>query len=375
MMGLPQCSLHKPPSDMQKILQKSAQGKLVQAGVTLIELLVSMAIGLIILVAIGYVYLTTTQVIRSLESSARMQENVRYAFEVLTHDVRMAGFLGCASSQQTSVVNSGTLWYLNVFNRPVQGYAEGATPPTGVANVLRGDLLSVLQAENATEYIVESYDSSAGLFELTADHNLVSGQILLANDCSNSALFQLNGVATGRNVGLVAGATISPGNCQIALGGGGDCSAPVANSYNYLQGTRLYPLRAHTYYIRNNLDNEPSLYRQVLQADATTLAEEVIDGIENMSITYAVDTSGVADGRVDQYIAASDIDALVPGANANERWKRVLGIRVSLIAVSTAAQQVATAPQPITFDGAEIVPTDRRLRKVFTTTIAIRNRL
>jgi type IV pilus assembly protein PilW len=52
----------------------------------------------------------------------------------------------------------------------------------------------------------------------------------------------------------------------------------------------------------------------------------------------------------------------------------VLAVRVSLLAVATIAQQTNTTIQPYLYNGATVTPTDRRMRKVFTTTIGIRNR-
>jgi type IV pilus assembly protein PilW len=124
-------------------------------------------------------------------------------------------------------------------------------------------------------------------------------------------------------------------------------------------------MSGHIYYIANNDNTEPSLYREslVTQAgNATSAAEELVEGVEDMQILYGEDTSQVSlatcpdDGcSVDTYVAA----------NAVTNWNRVVSVRVTLT-MRTPEDNLATE-----VDAAG----DRRIRKTFTMTIAVRNRL
>lgn len=62
-----------------------------QLGLTLVEIMVSLTIGLIVLAAIGSVYLGSRQTYRVQEDNARLQEAGRYALEVIGRSVRQAG--------------------------------------------------------------------------------------------------------------------------------------------------------------------------------------------------------------------------------------------------------------------------------------------
>lgn len=62
-----------------------------QAGLTLIEIMVSLTLGLIVLLAIGSVYIGSRQTYRVQEDNARIQEAGRYALEVIGRSVRQAG--------------------------------------------------------------------------------------------------------------------------------------------------------------------------------------------------------------------------------------------------------------------------------------------
>jgi type IV pilus assembly protein PilW len=94
---------------------------------------------------------------------------------------------------------------------------------------------------------------------------------------------------------------------------------------------------------------------------------ELLEGVENMSIKYGVDTSGTPDYIPDAYVAA--------GAVVN--WNRVVSVRVELL-IRSLEDNVVPEVQKYHFDGVSNVtpnPVDRRLRQVFTTTIGIRSRL
>lgn len=352
-----------------------------QRGVSLVEMMVSMAIGLIILAAIGFVFVSSTRLFQVLEASSRIQENVRYTFEQMSRDVRMAGFAGCSHVTSANVLNGSSGWQYNLFGRAVHGTEAGGTFPTGVSNVLHGDGLTILEADNSQEYIVDSHNPTSAQFQLTVNHNIKQGEILVVTDCSHAAIFQMTNVNNNNTIKTVnhnTGNSTIPGNCTKGFGLPVDCTNTNGVAYTFPPGSRLMRLRSVTYYIRTNAAGEPALYRQILGAtsgNASNSAEELVEGIEDMQLTYGVDTSGTADGVVDTYVTATQVPAVAPGANLDEQWARVLAVRVSLIAVSNAGKDVLSQIVPFQFNGATVNPTDRLMRKVFTTTIAVRNRL
>jgi type IV pilus assembly protein PilW len=63
----------------------------------------------------------------------------------------------------------------------------------------------------------------------------------------------------------------------------------------------------------------------------------------------------------------------VPANNVVD-WEKVVSIRVSLLTRSLD-DNLAAKPLAYTFNGVRTLPTDRRLRRVFNSTFAIRNRL
>ena len=363
----------------------------IMQGVTLIEMMISLTIGLIIIAGIGYIFLGSRQGFRSQDALSRMQEGARTAFEIMDKDIRMAGFTGCppnpAASGDINILSSANEWDKNLIGQPLIGYdktsgAWSAFPAgvTGVVgNVLRGDALTVLRADNSQEFIASSHDTGTSQITLTASHDINQGAILIAAkaDCSRTVVFQKSNTCT-----------ITSGSCGDAIVQHGSSSAtatyalgsPAGAIDSFDAGSRIYRLSAVTYYIRANTDGEPALYRQALgttTGSPSNTAEELIEGVQDMQLLYGIDTN--ADRAVDSYVTA---DTLTTSAN----WLTVLGIRVSLLMVSRQDEQgITTEPQQYSLDmngdgdvddtGETVTPSDRLLRKAFTTTIAVKNRL
>src|SRR2546430_5290133 len=64
------------------------------AGLTLVELLVAMTIGLVLIIGATQVYVDSSKAYGINEATARLQENARYALSVLEPDIRMSGYWG-----------------------------------------------------------------------------------------------------------------------------------------------------------------------------------------------------------------------------------------------------------------------------------------
>ncbi|MDH3469587.1 MAG: prepilin-type N-terminal cleavage/methylation domain-containing protein, partial [Gammaproteobacteria bacterium] len=78
-----------------------------QRGLTLIELMIAMALGLLVISVVLGVFINTNRNFRQDEMIGRMQENARYAMRVLAQDVSMIGFWGYMLGSGS--VSSGTL--------------------------------------------------------------------------------------------------------------------------------------------------------------------------------------------------------------------------------------------------------------------------
>lgn len=79
-----------------------------------------------------------------------------------------------------------------------------------------------------------------------------------------------------------------------------------------------------------------------------------------MQVEYGEDLNG--DWTADIYRSADLVT----------NWQSVVSVRISLL-MQTTENNIASQPQPYTFNGTTVTPTDRRLRQAFTTVVALRN--
>lgn len=109
-----------------------------QAGLTLLELMISMSLGLLLVVGIGTVYVGSNQTYRVQEDNARIQENGRYALEAIGRSLRQAGYADIPISPiATKISFTGTA---------ISGL-NTACPPTGT---------------KITDVVTVQYDGIAG---------------------------------------------------------------------------------------------------------------------------------------------------------------------------------------------------------------------
>ncbi len=366
------------------------------AGFSLIELLIAMVVGLTLAAGVIQVYVGNNQTERVQEARARMQENGRFALNFLAQEIRMSGYLGCLSAIDQNRIN-------NTLNSPPASFQPGTgiqgweakqgsgTAPGVVSNSVKdvavvdsagggwassgGNILEPTSAVPGSD-IVRVWNSSGGgalissvstgtpATVTSAAIQLSDGDIVLLSDCENADLVQVcdvQGAGTASMTSVLSAACV-PGN---------DTSRALHTD----AGGELVRLQGTSFYIgkRGNVaSNPPALFRRQLNATATSgAAEELIEGVESMQILYGVNLDNDDQKTVDAYLVADQVTD----------WQRVISVRISLLMQSIEDNLVA-APQPYTFNGVVYdgaagngsLPSDRKLRRVFTSTITLRNR-
>lgn len=321
-----------------------------QAGLTLVELLISIAVGLVVMVAFGYLYMGSRQSFRVQDSVARIQENGRYALEVIGQDLRVAGYVGCGSL--TSVTPALTA---NPNPDAGGGPIANLTPATVLTGADGGvgapDAVTLYKVTGSGEFLTAAMAVGAPVPIPASPRNYAAGSMFLIANCTNADVFR-NSVA------------IASGDTAIEHGAANNDSANLSVAYG--PDAMVFPFEAIEYHLGNNPANNSSLYRRLNGTD-----QEVVENVEDLQITYGEDTD--ADGAVNAYVTANNV----------VDWSRVLAVRVSLLLVSPD-NNVATQRQTYVWDtdndgaldDAVTAPVgDLRLRYVFTSTIGLRNRL
>ncbi len=311
-----------------------------QKGLTLIELMIGLVIAMILLAGVAEIFLGSKQTYRYQSGMARLQENGRFALDIFAKKIRMAGYMGCFSSDTGSLVNTvnggGAVDY--DFSKPILAWQ--ATPTNYAANkdatlwtaqvpddvralinstplgTAFSDILVFTGAGSSGVRLASAMPDSSAALKVT-QHSpaiLADGDILLISDCQKSAIFQANNVTYPAGVGDVnvvhnTGAD-TPGNSQKELSNDGSSFDEDASVFTL---EKTYYFIAPSTINNNNNDKVMALWRKVNAA----APEELVAGVGNLQILIGEDIDD--DKSADRYGAANLVD-----------FEKVVSVRVSL---------------------------------------------
>lgn len=292
-------------------------------GVTLIELLVAMSIGLVLVLGSVTLYARSRATYQTAENVAAMQETLQFALDTLERDIRMAGFWGQHSNGAIITVTGNvavrcdgkdvTAWALDLSN-PISGAGRYDIPCAVFAAAQPGtDTLTLRRASSLP----------------------VSPR---------SGTIQLH---SGRAIGQVFN----------------DGSVPPGFPGN----PSTHDIRVHAYYVdrRSSLGDVPSLRRQTLTHGGTIHNQEIIPGVEAFRVHFGVDAD--ADGSIDRYVDPDDSTLLDGEKILSVRvWLMVRAEQIELGYRNTSAYAPAGQSLPI-------VPGDAFRRVAISRTVLIRN--
>jgi len=342
-------------------------------GLTVIELMISISIGLFIVASITYMYVGSRNSYRVNTSVAHIQEGGRFGLDAMLRDARRVGSVGCGSRESINTQTSEIVDNLSgltlpgsggvpiafigpataLFGVPASGYqfTPAATttfvpPPPGAGQPappgwVAGDVVQMVVPTSEPEpFLADPVNTNITIADNSI--NLRAGDNVLISNCSNSfvATVAADPVANGANV-------------TVTLGPAATVPADLSH-YGFITRPSIQRIDAVTYYVGQLGSRWPALYRY---SATYGVAEEIIDHVENMSILYGVGNAAPA-----------------PASPATP-WSNVTSIRISLQVVGDefnvgSGQVVSLVPPAPGF-----VAPDTRLRQVFTGTAALRERI
>jgi type IV pilus assembly protein PilW len=135
------------------------------------------------------------------------------------------------------------------------------------------------------------------------------------------------------------------------------------------------PLNADGCSSNINMECPQNRYYQIQNAKLYNNAVgELVEGVENMQILYGVDTDMIPVKPFGDGVANYYTEGTAANFPAATDWAKVVSVRVSLL-LQTVEDNIASQPLSYTYNGATITATDRRIRRVFNSTFALRNRI
>ena len=171
-------------------------------GFTLVELMIALVLGLVLLGGVIGVFLSNQTTNRVNNELASLQSSARLAFQLMSQDIRSAGFAGCNNSVRVvSVIGGAPAW--SQWQGGLEGFAAGTN---GVSESIR-----LMYGAGATASVSSHVPPLLNLNEASP---LQAGEIAMLCDDTLAAIFQV--AATAPNV--VSHAAAAPLNCSEDLG-------------------------------------------------------------------------------------------------------------------------------------------------------------
>lgn len=332
-----------------------------QQGLSLVELMVGMVLGLFLVLGIGQVFVSNNNTFRTQEGMAKIQEGGRFAMQRISAAIRSAGFFGCSG------VDEVNKFYV-VADNPPDGLKSvtSDTPIIGEDDVSSGTTIDGKSLVVGSDTVTLRGSGMSGIAYTGVDLNptqdipIANGNIsfleadyVLISDCKVGTLFRVSKV----NSGVI--------EHKAACDSGGTCNTSASLGKLYGGDATITHLYAHTFFVadsgRTNHQGDPVMSLYIQNHTGSTF--ELVEGVSQLQVLYGVDKNG--DLQAEAYMDASEITAA-------DNWDGVVSVQFSLLLDSV--DDAVNTPTAYTFQGTSYTPTDRRLRKEFTALFTLRNR-
>jgi len=309
-------------------------------GFSLIEIMIAIVIALFLLGAIIQFFVANKQSYRTEDALSRMQENARFALDLIARDIRMTGYVGCLRIENLATAPNVVAPDISYSKETlITGKANITVPDADFPHADANTDVLQLQMLSADSVPLDSdMTSSSGAISIANNSvGFAVGQVLGVSDCATLDLFQVDSITGSGPVSIQPNAALSKPYLEY-----------ISESGEPTNGSLLIPFEQIAYSVGPGRDNIPTLWRN---------DERMIEGVEDIEIRYRLDGANT-------YVST-------PGSDP----EKVVSIRIKLLLVSTG-NNLTDTPQSIVWEGnAYPDPADRRIRQVVTKTIALRNRL
>jgi type IV pilus assembly protein PilW len=246
-----------------------------ERGLSMIELLVSLVIGVVLVLGATQLYVDSRNSYGVNEAVARLQETARYALSVVEPDVRMANSFG--------LIKGASL----ITGQAAQTVAAAAVAPAA-ANVcgtnFAVDLNTTVQADNNGYVLSASRGAGCNTLSGWTTTPVTSADTLTIRRASTA-----NTVSTASRLQICSTRTTAR-----LYSDGSACAATPAGQVN--------DLVVHAYYVDRNSEQQvgmPSLRRKSLVSTGGAIQfidQEVMAGVEDLQVQFGVEagTTGIA---------------------------------------------------------------------------------
>ena len=366
-----------------------------QAGISLVETLVALVLGLAMVSVAFNLYVSNRAVFRQIEAIVRLQESASVAAALLETSIRHAGGTLCRNNTPTTTLLNAKSPYRPSDHKPtipyaywerwgkepgdqigailgLHGYEAFQTDPIVGSLRLAGDSISIMSDNMgkvakviapATYASAEGSGGLTGSYTFTVDNasDFPVGTVAMACDYTRAVLFQVTEPPTASTIKLQAneGTPLSPGNCAVTMrrrvdpgyavaamdtifscSSGAGLNPRYGEMYPFGPGSMIGEHTFHHWYVGKNTSTGVccSLRRVRTVYKATgvdSIDEEIVENVTDMQITYLPGWLGTGYPADSFYkVALSDNGAPSIGSNVNNSFAAVTAVRIVLTLTS-----------------------------------------
>ena len=327
-------------------------------GFSLIELMVSLTIGLIIAVAAGSAYLGSAGAGRIAEAQSRMNEDAQAALTILAQQVREAGNNPLQSGDRDPPFRHNPIYDPTYVGGSYTYYGT----PTYVFTSMTGFSVSAFSLRGCDGKFSD-ITTATKLDTLTC----AGGTTTLPDSIAVSY------EADRYNTIPTASPPFAPTDCL-----GSELSTVSVTFPSGSATTATYAVSDNRFYIGTSTAIvSPSLYCKGI---GNVNPQPLVENVEDMQFTYGTvsSTNTSTTATVAGYLPADEVVtdtnlALLP---IEQRWGKVLSVRICVLVRSE--NPVASDADSARYDdcqgGRDVAAPDLRLRRAYSTTVVLRNR-
>ena len=324
-------------------------------GFSLIELMVSLTLGLIIAIAGFAAYLGIASASKMAEAQGRMNEDAQAALTILTQQIRMAG----NNPDQANRVDNPNP---TLSSRRNPGYLP--TPTYVVYALLPGSF-------TLSSFIIRGCDGTFSNIKTATDIDHLT--------CATGINTLPDSIAVSYEADIFNTIPTAPTNPATArlptdcLGKKLTTNTATLPTVTAASADVTYAVADNRFYI-DSLSSIPSLYCKGNGLNST--AQPLVENIEDMQFIYGATSAATT---VAGYLRADQIlsDAYMLGLPDDAaRWEKIVTVRICVL-VRSASPVVSdsVSARYRKCDGTlETAPPDLRLRRAYSATVVVRNR-
>ncbi|MFI4938595.1 MAG: PilW family protein [Candidatus Berkiellales bacterium] len=305
------------------------------SGIMIVEVIISMTLGLIIVAALVEVSLMLKQLWLMQQGMCRIQENARMIDTLLGGAIKNNNYFGChALSDNISIrIHQGI--DANYFGLSSHWPLSGDKSKISLDNAVPGSDVLWLRSFKTSLPLIENTSGEHGYFLVQGKAPIKKGRLIAISDCSHIDVLKVEGRVEPVEKGMIK---IYPKKDE----------GSIALSKYYQAGAQVGMISSSLYYVtktkRTNTSGIPVFALYTL--DLNGRKREWVEGVEYISILY-----GVMSKDVIQYFNASQV----------KDWKSVVSVKARILLDSI--EDALPKPQPYDINEQAIIPDDRMLRK------------